>query len=47
MQQGMDHSPTDAGMKIPNKNMDAAAYRMFGLNMAISLIDRPPSSGPA
>ena len=38
MEQGMDHSSMDAGMKMRNKNMDGAAYRMFGLNMAISLI---------
>ena len=38
MQQGMDHSSTDAGTKMPNKNMDGAAYRTFGLNMAISLV---------
>lgn len=38
MQQGMDHSSTDAGMKMPSKDMDGTGYRMFGLNMAISLL---------
>ena len=38
MKQGMDHSSMDAGMKMPNKNMGGAAYGMFGLNMAISLV---------
>ena len=38
MQNRMDHASTEAGMKMPSKNMVGSAYRMFGLNMAISLV---------
>ena len=38
MRQGMDHSSTEAGMKMPSKDMDGAGYRKFGLNMALSLV---------
>ena len=38
MQQGMDHSSTEASMTMPSKDMDGAGYRKFGLNMALSLV---------
>ena len=38
MEQAMDHSKMDPGMKMPEKDMGASQYRMFGLNMLISLI---------
>lgn len=38
MKEGMDHGAMGPGMKMSEKSMGASQYRMFGLNMAVSLV---------
>ena len=38
MKQGMNHDAMDPGMKMSDKSMEMSPYRMFALNMAISLV---------
>lgn len=38
MKQGMDQGATAPGMKMPEGSSSAIRYRMFGLNMAVSLV---------
>jgi hypothetical protein len=41
MKQGMNHDDMGSDMKMSDKSMAMSTYRMFGLNIAISL-----GSGP-
>ena len=38
MKQGTDHRAMDPGMKVSDTSMGTSQYRMFGLNMALSLV---------
>ena len=38
MKQAMNHDAMDPGMKMSDKSTDMSPYRMFALNMAISLL---------
>ena len=38
MKQGMDHGAMKPGMQMSDASMETSQYRMFGLNMALSLV---------
>ena len=38
MKQVMDHGAMEPGMKMPDSSMGISPYRLFGLNMALSLV---------
>lgn len=38
MKRGMDHGAMEPGMKMSDASMEMSSYRMFALNMAISLV---------
>lgn len=38
MKQGMDHGAMEPGMKMSDSSMGMSPYRLFGLNMALSLV---------